>query len=180
MSYPDYLQHYGVLGMKWGVRKQKDKSGASQKKLKMSAKTKSGRSITAIQSKTPRLSEFLAKHNINLQKQLNATKNMDLFDDRGSKIGDLQLFCESPNSVNVTWVGIKPKYRGSGYATAAMKMAEDYARKYGAKQLTLEVPGNSPDARHIYEKQGFVSTGVLSDAETDSVWGGLTCMRKKL
>lgn len=45
------------------------------------------------------------------------------------------------------------------------------------KQLTLEVPTNSPDARHIYEKQGFVAGKRISD---DDVWGGLTEMKRKL
>lgn len=46
------------------------------------------------------------------------------------------------------------------------------------KQLTLEVPGISPDARHIYEKQGFEVVGQISDE--DDVWGGLTSMKKNL
>ena len=59
-----------------------------------------------------------------------------------------------------------------------MRMAEDYTRKSGMKQLTLEVPGISPDARHIYEKQGFEVVGQISDE--DDVWGGLTSMKKNL
>lgn len=40
------------------------------------------------------------------------------------------------------------------------------------------VPGISPDARHIYEKQGFEVVGQISDE--DDVWGGLTAMKKNL
>ena len=47
----------------------------------------------------------------------------------------------------------------------------------GSKKLTLEVPGNSPDARHIYEKNGFKVTHEATKAESeDDVWGGLTNM----
>lgn len=121
---------------------------------------------------------FLQKHNINLQKQIDSTKNLELYDANSKKIGDLQLFHESPTSLNITWLGIKKHDRGKGYAQAAMRMAEDYARKSGMKQLTLEVPGISPDARHIYEKQGFEVVGQISDE--DDVWGGLTSMKKNL
>ena len=98
--------------------------------------------------------------------------------DKGEHIGDIQLFHESPTSVNITWLGINNKNRGQGYAQAAMKFVEDYSRKPGAKQITLEVPGISPDARHIYEKQGFKVIGKISSS--DDVWGGLTAMKKKL
>ena len=92
--------------------------------------------------------------------------------------GSIQLFHESSTSVNVTWLGINNKNRGQGYAQAAMKFAEDYSRKSGAKQITLEVPEISPDARHVYEKQGFKVIGKISSS--DDVWGGLTAMKKKL
>lgn len=113
-----------------------------------------------------------------MRKQVEATKNMDLFDDKGSKIGNMQLFHESPTSLNVVWITVNNKQRGQGYAQTAMKMAEEYARKFGANQMTLEVPGDSPDARHIYEKQGFEVVGRISSE--DDIWGGLTAMRKKL
>lgn len=49
----------------------------------------------------------------------------------------------------------------------------------GCKQVTLEVPGVSPNARHIYEKLGFKSTGeVIGD--DDDICGGLTKMRLEL
>ena len=44
--------------------------------------------------------------------------------------------------------------------------------------MTLEVPGNSPDARHIYEKLGFVAQEQISG--DDDIWGGLTSMKLDL
>ncbi len=113
-----------------------------------------------------------------LRKQQEATKLMTLRDSSGNVIGDMQLFHESDTSVNVSWIGINSESRGKGYASTAMSMAEEHAKKSGAKQMTLEVPGNSPDARHIYEKQGFKATGKISDP--DDIWGGLTGMKKIL
>lgn len=174
------LYHYGVKGMKWGVRKKREKSKyVPSARITLSGKTKRGEPIVAHQDKQPKTATFLARHNLKMQKQVENTKNMTLYDKAGKRIGDLQLFHESPTSVNVIWIGIDDKNRGRGYAQAAMKMAEDYARKSGAKQMTLEVPGNSPDARHIYERQGFKDVGVLSTPDDDFVWGGLTAMVKK-
>lgn len=53
------------------------------------------------------ISNFLAKYNINLQKQIDSTKNLELYDANSNKIGDLQPFHESPTSLNITWLGIK-------------------------------------------------------------------------
>ena len=59
-------------------------------------------------------------------------------------------------------------------------MAINDARQQGLKYFTLEVPTNSPNARHIYEKLGFEDTGEPMLGDSDDVWGGLTKMRLKL
>lgn len=57
-----------------------------------------------------------------------------------------------------------------------MKGVKKYAEQEGYDKLTLEVPGNSPNARHIYEKLGFKEVSQLSSKEEDIIWGGLTRM----
>lgn len=184
----DYIMHYGVLGMKWGVRKQKQTSGKKTRKksfvrkppIHLEGKTSNGETIKAVQDETPRLTAFIAKHSASFADQISRTKNMTLYNSKGESIGSLQLFHERSGSLNVTWLGVDENQRGKGYATTAMKMAESYAKSSGANYMTLEVPGHSPDARHIYEKQGFKATKVLTTPDEDRVWGGLIAMRKKL
>lgn len=38
--YPNYLQHYGVLGMKWGVRHDRKRSGYAKKRTSSASKSK--------------------------------------------------------------------------------------------------------------------------------------------
>lgn len=38
--YPNYLQHYGVLGMKWGVRHDRKHSGSAKKRASSASKSK--------------------------------------------------------------------------------------------------------------------------------------------
>lgn len=98
----------------------------------------------------------------------------------GKDIGDLELYQESPDSINVVWLMIEKGNEGHGFGTAAMKATIKYAKETSCKQVTLEVPGNSPNARHIYEKLGFKDTGESILGDEDDYWGGLTRMRLDL
>lgn len=94
------------------------------------------------------------------------------------EIGDLTLSQVSDNELNIVWIGIYDKFSGNGYAQLVMKAIINYAKSNGFKYITLEVPGKSPNARHIYEKLGFKV--VRTPKSTDDVWGGLTDMRLDL
>ena len=92
-------------------------------------------------------------------------------------IGFIQIYEEVPEEVlNITWLYIKPKYEGNHYATRVMKAIINKAKELGYRKLTLEVPIGSPNARHIYEKLGFIAVKEIKD----ETWGKLTAMEKKL
>ena len=95
----------------------------------------------------------------------------------GKTVGDLQLYREDKKSINVVWVSINEGHEGRGYGKAVMQAVVDHAKKQGLDKVTLEVPGVSPNARHIYESLGFEATKVLSE---NDAWGGLTAMELKL
>lgn len=185
----DYLAHHGVLGMKWGQHifgkdsKRSNKSARSKthestsNRIVLKGTTKNGEKITAVQQEDSGVAKFLAKHNSKVRDNIMKTKVLSLRNGKGDRIGELTLKNESPTSVNVVWLEVDENHRGKNYGSAAMKLAEKYARQQGAKQMTLEVPGESPDARHIYERQGFVK---VKDLEDSDAWGGLTSMKKRL
>lgn len=166
----DYLIHYGVKGMKWGVRKQKPPADYT-------TRSRNGDLIEMRRDGYGLLARGLGKINPNIAVEQSKTRFYNAYVN-GKKVGNIQLYNESDTSINVVWLGVKSRERGKGYAQAILESSAGRAKAAGFKQMTLEVPGNSPDARHIYEKQGFVAGKQISS--DDDVWGGLTKMKKKL
>ena len=182
MNEEELLLHFGVKGMKWGVRKKRERNPRPNVKTEtetLTSKTKYGDTITMAGQPTPKFTMFLASRLKGVRENVRKSDHFKLKDQSGKSVGEMQLYQESKNSINVVWVGVDDSARGRGYAQAAMKAAVKHAQKKGMSKVTLEVPGNSPDARHIYEKMGFKSTGVV-DGDSDDMWGGLTHMELKL
>lgn len=184
------FSHYGVKGMKWGVRKKyiphpRKKTTVSQApkwgigENRRVLKTKSGDTIMLQDHPDGMFAKFLSKVSKNVARERERSAVFDIKDPTGKKVGDVQLYKESKNSMNITWVGTNTESRGKGYASAVMKSAIRIARDQGCSKVTLEVPGNSPDARHIYEKLGFREV-ASPDRDVNDIWGGLTNMELNL
>ena len=195
LTYGDYLEHYGVKGMKWGVRKS-EKSSPSDKLKNYKSKvkdrynrdqtrklrsvevtSKKGEKVVATEDRSPKFASFLSSlSNKSYQDTLDNPSFSITVD--GKKVGESSFSKKNNGEINLVWLGINPEHRGQGYASSVFDAAVEYGRSEGAKKLTLEVPGNAPDARHIYEKRGFKVTKEPTEKEkrTDIVWGGLTHM----
>jgi len=94
----------------------------------------------------------------------------------GKSVGYIMINEDSKEEINFVMLHINPEFRGNHYATETLKSLLRWSKKLGYKTVTLEVPGSSPDARHIYEKLGFVA---VKDEESN-LWDGLTYMKKNL
>ena len=185
-NYTDELVHHGIKGQRWGVRRFQNKDGSLTKAGRERNKdtisgtkvfTKNGVEVTLQKQPTPLITRIASKLSKSAKDNISRSDFVDITVD-GKKIGDLQLYKENPKSLNVVWVGVKSKYEGNGYGQTVMKAVVDHAKKQNMDKVTLEVPGDSPNARHIYETLGFKDKGKISD--DDDVWGGLTAMELDL
>lgn len=179
----DFLAHFGVKGMQWGVRKSDTSAGPQAPKggeLVLQHNFKSGDKLSIYKMPPSGIAKLLSRLSKNYAKDVKNYPQFNFYDKDGSRVGE-GAFVRQKDSLYLDWITVKTKHRGKGYASAAMKGVVKYAQNQGIKKLTLEVPGNAPDARHIYEKLGFRSNGKDSPSEgPHDPWGGLFGMEMKV
>lgn len=164
----DYIAHFGVKGMKWGVRKNAD--------VVLSRNLKGGGKLVVTKEPPSGLAKLIGKVSSTSKAYQEKSHFFSLSDKDGNKVGEANFYQDSPTSLNLVWLGVNKKHRGNGYGSAAISGVVKFAQDKGLEKLTLEVPGNAPDARHIYEKYGFKETRKEVNYDEDDFWGGLTVM----
>lgn len=126
-----------------------------------------------------RFSNFLIRFLSKIFKWYRNRPAFDIYID-SNKVAELILNEVSSDELNIIWIEVYPGNTGKGYAQSILSEIIKFAKMQKYKYITLEVPGDSPDARHIYEKLGFKENGILTTPEEDQVWGGLTKMKLNL
>lgn len=183
------LEHHGVIGMKWGVRRYQNKDGTLTSSGKQRYKTdelytlrtKSGEKLHMVRNHGGLGTKVLRKLSPKIASEQDKTLNYKIYNDSGKKVGSYQGYLKSKDEFNTVWADTDKKYRGRGYMSAIVKQGEAIAKKYGRTMMTAELVGNSPDIHHItLDKQGYIKVGEDKTKEIMDTWGGLTYVKKYL
>lgn len=188
----DFLSHYGVKGMQWGVRRSPEQLGNNsslkeryrtyQKTIHESspgdiltkAATKSGENITVEKERPGPL--YLALMKLQRKKPEQGLSSMVIKDSDGKKVGSFQVWrdTEHDKTVRGEWLEVNKKSQGRGYSKAAMSALLSAAKEDSSiDHVRMEVPSDAEAAKHIYSSLGFRQDKVLSTKQDDPIWGGL-------
>ena len=164
------LMHYGVKGMKWGVRRYLNPDGTlttkGKKRYSESNRytTKNGETVDIMTSKSR-----IFKTKTNVLEETVHTMYVN-----GKKVA-IAYLDKHGSDTNLNWISTKSKQQGKGYAQTMMDHLIKYSKdRNGSLTMSLEVPDDDPNALHIYEKYGFKKSGERFDDY------GLTGMKLKL
>lgn len=170
------LTHFGVKGMKWGVRKGEGSSyrdrmhQESPGALRTEVTTKYGERISVVKAKP-------ALPGVGLNKLLrkdpaNTLSVMEIRDSSNKKVGSFQAWRDSeyPKTIRGEWLNVNKDSQGRGYSKAAidglMKAAREDPR---IDNVRLQVPVEAAPAKHIYSQLGFKKDKDLGDGLEDWV-----------
>lgn len=162
----EIIQHAGVKGMRWGARRKNVK--------------KTDGTISIHENKKSIIAKAIGKINSRSKNEQKKTGMYTIKDSNNKKVGSLTTYMVNPKTKNIVWVDVKKSQRGNGYAQSIIKKVIQDSKKSNLDKITLEVPGISPDALHIYEKAGFKKIGTTKGSNKNDGWGGLTDMELKM
>jgi ribosomal-protein-alanine N-acetyltransferase len=72
------------------------------------------------------------------------------------------------DEAHITNIAVHPEFRGKGYGKRLLQYVMERARRLGALKMTLEVRVSNHVAQSLYEKMGFVRSGVRKGYYTDN------------
>lgn len=144
----DALAHFGVKGMKWGVRKDKPPSNGE---VVLTQECKNGTQLTVTRIPPSKSDRAVMGENADLYHAFEFTNK------EGRRVGEASFYRESKDSdsLELEWIGINREHRSNGYARAALNGVIAYSQDNGIKELNLSA---TKMGQPLYESLGFQMT----------------------
>ena len=162
------LEHHGVKGMKWGVRK--DRGPSYKQRLysesigpsKTRVVAKNGDQLSVEKDQIRGMAA--AVNRVLRTDPKNYVSSMTVRNSEGKKVGSFQVWRESDSVCRGEWLEIDKKSQGRGYSEAAIRGLIKAAKTDdNLKEVRLMVPKEAEAAKHIYSKLGFKFDKDLGD-----------------
>ena len=89
----------------------------------------------------------------------------------GGRIAGYSIACLTRYGAEIASLGVRPRFRRNGVATALLRAMLRKLRRTGAKAVWLMVRRRNEAAIHLYRKFGFVRTATVPDHYKDHSTG---------
>jgi Acetyltransferases, including N-acetylases of ribosomal proteins len=151
------LEHFGVKGMKWGVRKAEYRESVANA-APVGSKTRvvapNGDVLTIHRADPGPLA--IAAGRLVGRKPEGYAYEMRIHNTAGEQVGAFQVWHDGPHAVRGEWLEIAPSHQGKAYSETAIRgLIEASKKKTDITEVRLQVPSNAAPAKHIYSKIGF-------------------------
>ena len=172
-----FLMHYGVKGMRWGVRNDRRKSGSkSRKSSKFEIRAKQSKAtenevedILSTLTKTERERMGLKaneKYKKPHEHKLVATRSIQKENGKPVAFADLNEYDSGFNVVVVTRNG--SEYRGKGYAAKAIRECLDWYNKSDeSKPIIWWAEKNNIGSQKLAERTGFIKDKSIETSDDE-------------
>lgn len=170
------IQHYGVLGMKWGVRRYRNEDGTLTEEGRIRKRElenyKRNEPFTDDVNSIVRALSDIDKERIGVSKDedwieddakyemLSQIPKTFVTKHENVPAAFFQFYEQSNGNLGVS-VGVRPEYQGMGYGSAISKRGIDWAKKYAgrsAKSIDWYVRNDNPASARLAEKNGFTKS----------------------
>jgi len=148
----EFLMHFGVKGMRWGVRKQDEGPTGD---LILSKECKNGTQLSIYKQPPPKWVLKEIEKDPSYKEQADLQHTFELRDKSGSKVGSAAFYQASPTKLDLEWIGVQKAHRSNGYARAALEGVMDYSRANGITDLEMSA---TKLGQPLYESLGFQRT----------------------
>ena len=159
----DYLEHHGIKGQRWGIRRFQNKDGTLTKAGKLRAYKQSNAIYNTLSKDQQRHASYTDEPNVFMNKEeyLSLSKNAFVKKDKGKASSILNIVAGGKDDEVEFQVMTRNDKQGRGYASRLVDKGIKWAKDTQKNSIIWQVSLNNDASIKLAKKKGFEFTRNL-------------------